>query len=185
MDNTEKRSNQKFIWISFISAFIFLFISVQHSLSELPERNSITEIKGILKEFKINKGKRGSKNLTIKLNEYPEISFKIDQIAIKQTYLQKFITENKPGDSIAFYIENKEYSSKILKSEKIPFPENYLQKNNISIVELHNGNTEYLSLNDYNKEHQHNNYWAIAFFGGLGLLMLYVGIKAMRYYNFR
>ncbi|SHM59166.1 hypothetical protein SAMN05444360_11458 [Chryseobacterium carnipullorum] len=182
-NSIDERSNRRLILVLFILSFILLFLSVKYSLFKLPSTKSITEIKGILKETEINKGRRGSKSLTIKLNEYPEINFMIGTIAIKQTYLQEFMNENKSGDSIVLFIENKEYKRKILKSEKIPFPENYLYKDNIGIVEIHNKNTEYLSLNNYNKEHRDNNYLAIVFFGGFGLLMLFVGIKGVKYYN--
>lgn len=181
--NKEKKSNSKLIWVLFILSFIFLFVSIKYSLSKLPNTNSITEIKGLLKDFKIKRGRRGGNFLTIKLNEYPEINFIIGSVSMSQIYYQEFVTENKLGDSISLFIEKHQYNRKILKSEKIPFPEKYLHKNNISIVELHSKNTEYLTLNDYIKVNQNNNYLAIAFFGFLGLLMLLVGIKHLKYYN--
>lgn len=179
----EKKSNFRLIWISFISGFILLFFSVKCSFSEFPTRSSIVEIKGILKDLKIKKGRRGSTTLTILLNEYPEINFMIGSVAISQTYTHELMNENKPGDSITFFIEKQEYNRKIVKSEKIPFPENYMYKNNIGIVEIHNKNTQYLSLKDHNESHRNNNYLAIALLGFFGLLMLLVGIKGVQYYR--
>jgi len=179
----EKKSNRRLIWISFISSFFLLFFAVKISLSELPDRNSIKQIKSILKDIKIKKGRRGSRTLIINLNEYPEINFMIGSVALDKTSFYDLINDNKPGDSIMLFIENQEYNRKIVKSEKIPFPGNFLYKNNISIVEIHNRNSEYLSLNGYNKAHRNNNYLAIAVLGFFGLLMLLVGIKGVKYYK--
>ncbi|KMQ63185.1 hypothetical protein ACM46_14730 [Chryseobacterium angstadtii] len=184
MKNSEEwKSNKKFIWISFILGFIFLFFSMKYLFSELPNKQNIHEIKGIFKEIKVNKEKRGGKSLTIHVKEYPEINFMIGSIAIKQMYFQRFMAENKPGDSVTFFIEKHEYNRKIIKSETIPFPENFLSRNNISIVEIHKKNTKYLSLNNYNEAHQNNNLLAILFFGGLGILMIWLGIKSINYYK--
>ncbi|WP_080778672.1 hypothetical protein [Chryseobacterium phocaeense] len=178
----EKKSNRRLIWISFILSFFLLFFAIKISLSELPDRSSIIEIKGILKDVKIEKGRR-NRALVIHLNEYPEINFVIGSVVLNQTSFHDLMSDNKPGDSIMFFIENQEYNRKILKSEKIPFPGNLLYKNNIDIVEIHNRNTEYLSFNGYIKATRNNNYLIIAFLGFFGLLMLLVGIKGVKYYK--
>ncbi|MBB6369444.1 hypothetical protein [Chryseobacterium shigense] len=178
----EKRTNLRLIWISFISGFILLLFSVKCSFSELPTRSSIVEVKGIVKDLKIKKGRR-SKTLIINLNEYPEINFMIGDLELNQSSLYGLMNDNKQGDSIMFFIEKHEYYRKIVKSEKIPFPGNFLYKKNISIVEIHNKNTPYLSLKDYNESHRNNNYLAIALLGFFGVLMLFVGIKGVQYYR--
>lgn len=172
------------IWICFISSFIFFFIAVKASMNQQIALDNITEIKGILKEnIKIKRGNRGSKTLIIRLKEYPEIKFVIGSIAIDQTYTHELMSENKQHDTLCFFIENKEFRRKILRSEKVPFPENYLRNNTISIVEIHKNNLQYLKIDDYNKAHQKNTYLTIAFFGFIGVLMLFVGMKGVRYYR--
>lgn len=178
----EKKSNRRLIWISLILSFFLLFFAIKISLSELPDKSSITEIKGILKDVKIEKGRR-SRALVIHLNEYPEINFMIGGVVSDQISFYDLMSDNKPGDSIMFFIEKQEYNRKILKSENIPFPGNLLYKNRVSMVEIHNRNTEYLSLNNYNNAHRNNNYLAIAILGFFGLLMLLVGIKGIKYYK--
>jgi hypothetical protein len=183
-----KTENKKSIYIAFISSFILLLFAYKFYISELPNKNNITKIRGILKEnIKIKKGRRGSKTLIIKLQEYPKINFTIGNVSLRQTHEQKLLEENKLGDSITFFIENKEYKRKILKTEEIPFPENYLHPETISVVEINNNNSNYLSLTDYNKEHKENNYLGIAFFSLFGLFMAFLGIKGIEYHkkNFR
>jgi len=175
----EKKANRRHIWVSFISSFFLLFFAIKVSLSELPDKGSITEIKGVLKDIKIKKGRR-SKTLIINLNEYPEINFMIGDLELNQSALYDLMNGNKLGDSIIFFIEKHEYYRKIVKSEKIPFPVNFLYKKNIDIVEIHNRNIEYLSLNNYNNAHRNNNYLAIAVLGFFGLLMLLAGIKGIK-----
>ncbi|WP_343608173.1 hypothetical protein [Chryseobacterium oranimense] len=178
----EKKANRRLILISFILSFFLLFFAIKVSLSELPDKGSITEIKGVLKDIKIKKGRR-SKTLIINLNEYPEINFMIGDLELNQSSLYDLMNGIKLGDSIIFFIEKHEYYRKIVKSEKIPFPGNFLYKKNIDIVEIHNRNIEYLSLNNYNNAHRNNNYLAIAVLGFIGLLMLLLGIKGIKYYK--
>ncbi|KPE52282.1 hypothetical protein AOB46_05235 [Chryseobacterium indologenes] len=183
-DFIEKKTNVRMIWICFISCFIFFFIAVKASMKQRVTFDNSTEIKGVLKEnIKIKKGKRGSETLIISLKEYPEIKFVIGSIVIDQTYTHELMSENKQDDTLSFSIESTEFRSKILRSEKIPFPENYLRNNTISIVEIHKNNLQYLTMDDYNKAHQKNTYLLIAFFGFMGILMLFVGAKGVRYYR--
>lgn len=100
-----------------------------------------------------------------------------------ETYSRSLIDENKSGDSIIMLIDKKEFNRKILKIEKIPFPENYLHAEKISIREIHNKKFEYLSLKNYEKANRFNNYLAVGFFGLFGLLMLYIGTKGIIYHN--
>jgi len=177
-----KFENKKLIYFAFFSSFILFFFTFKFYNSKLPNKNNITEIKGILKEnISIKRGRRGSRTLIIKLNEYPSINFTIGSVSLRQTYEEKLLDENKLEDSIILYIENEEYKRKILKTEKIPFPENILHPEKISIVEINSKNFSYLTLNDYNKEHKENNYLAIAFFGLFGILMTFLGIKGVEY----
>lgn len=179
----EKKENKKLIWIAFAFSFILLFFAFKFYVSELPNKNNIVKINGVLKnDIKIKKGKRGN-TLIIKLKNHPEINFTIGSVSLRQSYSQKLIDENKSGDSIMFFIENKEYNRKILKTEKIPFPENIFHSNKISIVEIKNRKSNYLLLSDYNKEHLENNYLATAFLGFFGLLMTFLGIKGIQYHN--
>lgn len=107
----------------------------------------------------------------------------IGDLELNQSSLYDLMNGIKLGDSIIFFIEKHEYYRKIVKSEKIPFPGNFLYKKNIDIVEIHNRNIEYLSLNNYNNAHRNNNYLAIAVLGFIGLLMLLLGIKGIKYYK--
>ena len=131
----------------------------------------------------MTKKRRGSRTLIINLQEYPNINFTIGSVSLRQTYEDELLNEKKLGDTISFSIEKKEYYSKILKTENIQFPENFLHSDKISIVEIKNKNSFYLSLNNYNKEHNKNNYLAVAFFVLFGLIMVFLGIKGIEYYK--
>ncbi len=183
-DIKEKFKNKKLIYFAFISGFILFFVAFKFYISELPNKNNITEIKGVLKEnIIIKKGRRGSRTLIINLKEYPKINFTIGSVSLRQTYEHELLNEKKIGDTITFFIINKEYKSKILKTENIPFPENFLHSEKINIVEIKNKNSSYLSLNDYNKEHKENNYLALVFFGLFGLFMVFLGIKGIGFHK--
>lgn len=174
----------KMIWICFISGFILLFFTIKISITAFTSPDKTVEIKGVLKEdITIRKGRRGSRTLVILLKEYPEIKFEIGNIATGKTYVDELMSEKKANDSLHFSIENKEFKSKILKSEKVPFPDNYLRKNTIDILAVHQGSLQYLTLEDYHEVHQKNRYLMISFFGGLALLMLFAGIKGAQYYK--
>lgn len=183
-DKKEKTENKKVIYIAFISSFILLLVAYNFYNSDLPNKNNVTQLKGILKEnIILKKGRRGSKTLIITLQEYPKISFTIGSVSLRQTYEQELLDENKIGDSISFFVENQEFKRKILKTEKIPFPENYLHSEKIPIVEINSKSKNYLTIDDYNKEHKENNYLAIAFFGFFGLFMAFLGIKNVEYHK--
>jgi len=174
--------NKKLIWTAFACSLVFLFIAFKFFISELPDKNSIAKISGILKdEIKIERKGRGKKSLLIKLKNYPEIDFMIGSIALDETYSQELINENRVGDSINLFIENKEFRRKIVKTEKITFPENILHPQIVDIVEIDNGKSNYLFLKDYRKEHQRNNYLGAGLFGVLSLLMFFLGIKVLRH----
>lgn len=79
------------------------------------------------------------------------------------------------------FVESKEFRRKIVKTEKIPFPENILHPQILHIVEINNGKSNYLFLEDYRKELQRNNYLGAGFFGILSLLMFFLGIKVLQH----
>jgi len=183
-ESKSAKENIKLIYIAFISSFVLLFFASKFCFSEFPNKNNIIELKGILKEnIKIKKGRSGRRTLIIKLQKYPKIDFNIGNVSLRQTNEQKLLGDKKSGDSINFFIGNKEYRRKILKTERIPFPENYLHPEQINVVEINNKNFSYLSLEGYNKEHKENNYLAIIFFGFFGLLMFFLGIKGIKHQN--
>ncbi|WP_435524846.1 hypothetical protein [Chryseobacterium indoltheticum] len=107
----------------------------------------------------------------------------IGSVSLDETYSKKLRDENKTGDSITFFIEDVEFRRKIIKKEKIPFPENILYPEKISIVEIKNNKSNYLLLEDYRKAHLKNNYLGTAFLGVLGLLMFLLGMKVMQHQN--
>jgi len=184
MYKKESRENKRLIWVAFICSLVFLFIAFRFLISELPDKNNIVEIHGILKsDIKVKKRGRGSRVLVIKLENYPKINFIIQSVSLGETYSQELMDENKARDSIKIFIENREYRRKIAKTEKIPFPENIFHPDKISIVEIKNSKSNYLLLKDYNKAHLKNNYLGIAFFGILGLLMILLGIKGKQYFK--
>lgn len=160
---------------------VFLFIAFKLFISELPDESNIVKITGILKDDikKENRG-RGKKSLIVKLKNYPEIDFMIGTVSLDETYSEKLTDENKTGDSITLFIEDVEFRRKIVKKEKIPFPENILHPEKIDIVAINNNRSNYLLLEDYRKAHLKNNYLGTVFFGILGLLMFILGMKVMR-----
>lgn len=107
----------------------------------------------------------------------------IGTVSLDDTYSEKLTDENKMGDSITFFIEDVEFRRKIVKKEKIPFPENILHPEKIGIVEIKNSKSHYLLLEDYRKAHLKNNYLGTAFFGILALLMFILGMKVMQHQN--
>lgn len=180
----ETVEDKKLVWTAFVCSLVFLFIAFKFFVSELPDKNSIVKISGILKdEIKFERRGRGKKSLIIKLKNYPEIDFMIGSVALRQTNSEALILENKVGDSIDLFVDNRDFRRKIVKTEKIPFPENYLHSDKINIVEVRNSKSSYLLLNDYNKVHLKNNYLAIAFFGILAFLMTIFGIKILHAYK--
>lgn len=107
----------------------------------------------------------------------------IGSVSLDKTYSQELKEENKAGGSITFFIEDVEFRRKIVKKEKIPFPENILHPEKIDIVAINNNKSNYLLLEDYRKAHLKNNYLGTAFFGVLGLLMFLLGMKVMQHQN--
>lgn len=105
----------------------------------------------------------------------------IGSISLDETYSKKLINENKLGDSLTLFIENKEFRRKIVKTEEISFPENILHPQIVDIVEINDGKSNYLFLEDYRKELQRNNYLGASFFGILSLLMFFLGIKVLQH----
>lgn len=104
----------------------------------------------------------------------------IGSVSLDKTYSEKLTSENKTGDSIMFFIEDVEFRRKIVKKEKIPFPENILHPEKIDVVAIKNNKSNYLLLEDYRKAHLKNNYLGTAFFGILSLLMFILGVKVLQ-----
>lgn len=178
--NTKNKNNKKLGLIALISGFCFLLIAVQIFNSELPNKNNIVKISGILEnDIRIKRRNRGSKSLTINLKKYPEINFMIGNVSLRQTYDNELINDNKAGGYIEFFIEDRDFRRKILKKEKIPFPENILHADKISIVEIKNNTSSYLLLEDYNRAHLKNNYIGTTFFGLVGMLAFILGMIGM------
>lgn len=107
----------------------------------------------------------------------------IGTVSLDETYSEKLTDENKMGNSITIFIEDMEFRRKIVKKEKIPFPENILHPEKIGIVAIKNNKSNYLLLEDYRKAHLKNNYLGTVFFGILSLLMFILGMKVMQHQN--
>ncbi|MCD1115775.1 hypothetical protein [Chryseobacterium turcicum] len=173
--------NKKLIWSLFAFGLFFLFLAFKFFISELPDKNNIVKVSGLLEnDIKRESGRRGKKSLIIKLKNYPEIDFMIGSVALDEIDSEELIDENKAGDSITFFVEEKDFRRKVLKTEKIPFPENILHPEKIHILEIKNSKSNYLLLEDYRKAALKNNYLGVAFFGILGILMFIAGIKLIQ-----
>lgn len=177
----ESMGNKKLIWSLFAFGLFFLFLAFKFFISELPDRNNIVKVSGLLEnDIKRESGRRGKKSLIIKLKNYPEIDFMIGSVALDEIDSEELIDENTAGDSITFFVEEKDFRREIVKKEKIPFPENILHPEKIHIVAIKNSKSNYLLLEDYRKAALKNNYLGAAFFGILGLLMFIAGIKLIQ-----
>lgn len=90
----ETVENRKIIWAAFACSLVFLLIAYKFFISELPHKNNIVQISGILKdEIKFERKGRGKKFLVIKLKNYPEIDFMIGSVSLEETYSQELINE--------------------------------------------------------------------------------------------
>lgn len=177
----DSMENKKFIWSLFAFGLFFLFIAFKFFISELPDRNNIVKVSGLLEnDIKRESRSHGKKSLIIKLKNYPEIDFMIGGVALDEIDSDELVDENKAGDSITFFVEEKDFRRKVLKTEKISFPENVLHPEKIHIVEIKNSKSNYLLLEDYRKAALKDNYLGAAFFGILGVLMFIAGIKLIQ-----
>lgn len=172
----EINENSKWIRSLFILGFIFLLVAYQFVTNELPEKDNVVKITDVLAhEIQLTRSKR-SKTLILNLKKYPELNFQIGGSSLRQFTYENLIEENKSGDTITIFVEDKEYQSKILKKEKIPFPANFLHADKITVVEISNKNRKYLSLEEYIDDERQNNYLGVAFFGLAGLFLIFGGI---------
>lgn len=168
--------NRKLITGLFILGFIFLLFAFKFATSELPEKDNVVKITDVLAHDIQIKRSKSSKTLILNLKKYPELNFQIGGSSLRQTIYEDLIHENKSGDTITIFVENAEYRSKILKKEKIPFPDNYLHADKINIVEIKSKNRKYLSLEEYIDDERQNNHLGAAFFGLAGLFLIFGGI---------
>lgn len=172
-ENT-KNQNIKVILTSFSLGFVFVGLALKFMTSKLPDKENTVSITGIL-DHDIELHGRKSKTFIINLKNHPDINFQIGSVSLKQTYSDDLTTENKTGDTMIIIIEDAEYRSKILKKEKIPFPDNILHYDKVDVVEIRNKTKTYLSLEDYVTAHRQSNYIGIAFFGIFGLILISAG----------
>jgi len=107
------KENLKLICIAFISSFILLYFAGKFYFDELPNKKNVIELKGtLINNIEIEKGRRGSRTLIIKLREYPTIEFTIGSVSLRQTFEQRLLEENISGDSLTLFVEKKLYKTK-------------------------------------------------------------------------
>jgi len=136
-------------------------------------REQLILIKGTLsEEIEIKKGSKGSRSIVIKLNEYPNNIFRIDNLANKETFSKKLLENCTIHDSLFLFTE----SLVDKKTEKIT-----IDFESTEILELYDKNYCYLSLSNYNKVHTSNENWGTGICIFFGVFLTFLG--AFEIYN--
>jgi len=171
------KEKQQYFFAFILIGLIFLYISAKNYDYKQLSSSDISIVKGHLSEpLKIETGRRSSKTLIIKLNEFPEFNFRIGDMALRETYYQDLIKDFNEGEVLAFAIEKDVYDKKISKKIELTYLDMIFHYDKIHVVEIIDNNFKYLSLEDYNRVHHTNDKWFFGFFGVFGLLLIFGGI---------
>jgi hypothetical protein len=171
------KEKQQYFFAFILIGLIFLYISAKNYDYKQLSSSDISIVKGHLSEpLKIETGRRSSKTLIIKLNEFPEFNFRIGDMALRETYYQDLIKDFNEGEVLAFAIEKDVYDKKISKKIELTYWDMIFHYDKIHVVEIIDNNFKYLSLEDYNRVHHTNDKWFFGFFGVFGLLLIFGGI---------
>lgn len=131
-------------------------------------REQLIIVKGTLsEEIKIQKGSKGSRSIIIKLNEYPNNIFRINNLAYIETYSTRLLENCKLMDSLFLFTDS--FVDKVTKKVNIDFE-------STEILELKDKNFCYLSLNDFNKIHKSNQNWGTGICIFFGVLLTFIGV---------
>lgn len=130
-------------------------------------REQLLLINGTLsEEIEIKKGSKGSRSIIIKLNEYPNNIFRINNLAYNVTYDDRLLENCNIQDSLFLYTE----SLIDKKTDKVN-----IDFESTDILELKDKNFCYLSLNDYNKVHTSNENWGTGICIFFGVFLTFIG----------
>ncbi|GAA5096143.1 hypothetical protein GCM10023210_29620 [Chryseobacterium ginsengisoli] len=138
--NTKKINSQFYLISASIICFGIYFLILtkncfkekKHDNLESIQKFGYVKIEGTFNDYK-NIG-RGSSQILIHLEEYPEFEFSPNDFSQNQsTYYDKL---NMKGKKITFYISPNEYKKKIQKSIPLKFYDKYFEYNEITIYKL-------------------------------------------------
>ena len=130
----------------------------------------------ITNNAEIEKGRKGSRSIRIKLKSYPSFMFDIKGNSYSATYTSDYVTHVKVGDTLNLDIMKDEYQMKLTKEKRLGFWDKTVNYSFISVYGLSDNNHTYLDLTDYNNEHKSDSSIGIWLFGLVGLFVLGNGL---------
>ena len=160
-----------FIAILFIVAPIIAYTNKdkQYNYVEI----TLTQIN----DSKIQISGKGSKSILIKSKEYPEYSFIINGVTLKEMDSDYYVNNVKRGDTLVVMIKEEFYNKKIAKTESLNFADKTINYQTIYVCGLKHRNFELFSTKDYEYARKTNFIWSVPFLIVVGLYFLYLQRK--------
>ena len=127
----------------------------------------------------LKKGRKSHQSVVIKLINYENFDFLINNLAIQETFYEDLIENCQKGDTISLKLDKEEFNKKIAIKEDFSFFDKLYYFKNIDVLSVEDEKYKYLTLLNYNKVHRNNDYWGVGFFGLIGFFFIFIGVKGI------
>jgi hypothetical protein len=166
-----------------LSAGAFLlgifFYQYSNANKEITPADLTTVEQVVTSPISIQKSSKGHRSIRLKLKDYPDFKFEIDNTAYKATAADEFVANVQTGDTLFVDIARSEYQMKLSKEKELGFFNKTVNYRTIDVYGLRDKNQVYLNNENYN-ENNHSNrntgFWVVGILGvigaGVGLFLL-------------
>jgi hypothetical protein len=159
---------------------VFILIGLKFINYSVYNENNIQHFQGVLsQDIILKKGRKSHYSVIIKLKNYDNFDFKINTLAIKETFYKDLIKNCHKGDTILLTLSKEEFNKKITLEKDISYYDKLYYFNQVDVLAVEDENYVYLSLKNFNTVQRNNDYWGVGFFEFIGCVFVLIGIKGI------
>jgi hypothetical protein len=176
----QNKKELKQLGLVFLTAGIFLlgiFFYQYSNVNKKVTAADLTTIEQVVTSpISIHKGAKGRKSIRLKLKDYPDFKFEIDNTAYQATAADAFVANVQTGDTLFVDITTPEYQMKLSKEKELGFFDKTINYRTIDVYGLRDKNHVYLTNENYNGIDPFRRNIVSLFFGMMGLMGAGMGL---------
>jgi hypothetical protein len=169
------------LFLSFGIFFLGLFFYNYSNKSKALSSTDLTRLEQVVTSpIAIHKGSKGKRSIRLRLKDYPDFKFEIDDNTFRATNAEAFVANVETGDTLFVDVITNDYQKKLTKEKELGFFDKTINYRTIDVYGLADKNNAYLSLQSYNENNQSMGDFRFWFWGILGAIGIVMGLVFLK-----